>query len=388
MKIEEFSLERIQSLFENVVPINLSDSGVHPMSVNDLLGQDEIEELLGLELGYGWTNGAVSLRSTIADLYSERSADDVIVTNGSAEANFLMVMSLLDPGDEIVVFTPNYLQIVGWARAIGVDVKTIPHKENAGWEIDIEQLQKSVSGKTRLITVCNPNNPTGATLSLDAMNALVDVARQHDIYLHADEVYKGSELAGDEPPSIVDLYEKAIATNGLSKAMALPGLRIGWLAGPAKDIYAAWQRKDYTSITTSAISEYIAERVLQPALRQKILNRSKSILRENLALLVDWIDANSDTVSLVPPKAGGMAFVRYNRDVNSTDLAHKLRTDKGVFVLPGDVYGLDGYFRIGIGAPKSHLEPGLEKIGEYFSSPDFRDLAKRPGSTTPTPDPS
>ncbi len=107
------------------------------------------------------------------------------------------------------------------------------------------------------------------------------------------------------------------------------------------------------------------------------MNRSKSILRENLALLQEWVDTNSDFVSLIPPKAGGMAFVRYNRDINSTKLAHALRTDCGVFVLPGDVYGLDGYFRVGIGAPKSHLEPGLEKIGEYFTSAAFRDLAMR-----------
>jgi aspartate/methionine/tyrosine aminotransferase len=377
MKIGEFSLERIQSLYENIVPLNLSDSGVHPMSIRELLSPAEIEELMELELGYGWTNGEVSLRETIAGLYQDRGADDVIVTNGSAEANFLMVMSLLNPGDEIVVFTPNYLQILGWARAIGVDVKTVAHDANADWDADIEKLRETVSAKTRLITICNPNNPTGATLSTEAMQALVDIAREHDIYLHADEVYKGSELNADEPPSVVDLYEKAIATNGLSKAMALPGLRIGWLAGPAEEIYAAWQSKDYTSITTSTVSEYIAERVLQPELRQTVLNRSKSILRENLALLTAWVDANSDFVSLIPPKAGGMAFVRYNRDINSTKLAHTLRTDCGVFILPGDVYGIDGYFRVGIGAPKSHLEPGLQKIGEYFASAAFRDLAVR-----------
>lgn len=377
MKIEEFTLERIQSLYENVVPLNLSDSGVHPMSVRDLLNDEEIEELLQLELGYGWTNGDVSLRETIAALYKDRGPDDVIVTNGSAEANFLMVMSLLDPGDEIIVFTPNYLQIFGWANAIGVDVKTVMHDENADWGADIDALRRVVSAKTRLITICNPNNPTGATLSSDAMQALVEIAREHDAYLHADEVYKGSELTTEEGPSVVDLYDKAIATNGLSKAMALPGLRIGWLVGPAAEIYSAWQSKDYTSITTSTISEYVAERVLKPALRQKVLGRSKSILRENLALLTDWVEANSEYVSLIPPKAGGMAFVRYNRDVNSTELAHTLRNDKGVLILPGDVYGLDGYFRVGIGAPKSHLEPGLEKIGEYFASAAFRDLAVR-----------
>lgn len=377
MKIEEFTLERIQSLYENLVPLNLSDSGVHPMSIRDLLNDKEIDELLQLELGYGWTNGGVSLRQTIADLYRDRGPDDVIVTNGSAEANFLMVMSLLNPGDEIIVFTPNYLQIFGWAKAIGVEVKTVKHDVNADWAADLDALQKTVSTKTRLITICNPNNPTGATLSREMMQSLVDIARDNDAYLHADEVYKGSELNAEEGPSVADLYEKAIATNGLSKAMALPGLRIGWLVGPAAEIYSAWQSKDYTSITTSAVSEYVAERVLQPALRQKVLNRSKHILRENLALLTEWVDANADYVSLIPPQAGGMAFVRYNRDVNSTKLAHILRNDKGVLVLPGDVYGLDGYFRVGIGAPKSHLEPGLEKIGEYLASAAFHDLAVR-----------
>ena len=292
MKIEEFTLERIQSLYENVVPLNLSDSGVHPMAIRDLLTQSEIDELLQLELGYGWTNGEVSLRTTIANLYQDRGPDDVIVTNGSAEANFLMVMSLLDPGDEIVVFTPNYLQIFGWAKAIGVDVKTVRHDENADWAADIEALRQTVSAKTRLITICNPNNPTGATLSPEMMQALVDIAREHDCYLHADEVYKGSGAGCGGRAQRRRLYEKAIATNGLSKAMALPGLRIGWLVGPAKEIYSAWQSKDYTSITTSTVSEYVAERVLQPELRQKVLNRSKHILRENLALLTEWVNAN------------------------------------------------------------------------------------------------
>jgi hypothetical protein len=368
MKVEEFTLERIQSLYENTVPYNLSDSGVHPMSLNDLLSADEQEEIRHLELGYGWTNGAISLRETIADLYQERGPDEVIVTNGSAEANFLMVMSLLDPGDEIIVFTPNYLQIWGWARAIGVSTKVVPLKEELEWEPDLDELKSLITKDTKLITICNPNNPTGAVLSLEKMQTLCDIAAENDIYLHADEVYKGSELEGDEAASFLDLYDKAFVTNGLSKAMALPGLRIGWLAGDAETIYAAWQRKDYTSITTAALSEYIAERVLRPEARKRVLNRSKKILRENLSLLSDWIDENSDRVSLIKPKAGGMAFVRYKQDVNSTELTHALREQKDVLILPGDVYGLDGFFRIGIGSPKEHLEPGLERIADYLKT--------------------
>ncbi len=366
MKIEEFALERIQSLYENTVELNLSDSGVHPMSLNDLLSEAEMAELRSLELGYGWTNGAVSLRETIANLYEDRGPDDVIVTNGSAEANFLMVMSLLEPGDEIVVFTPNYLQIWGWARALGVTAKAVTHREELRWQPDVRELKSLVTPKTRLIAICHPNNPTGMVLDPGAMADIVAVAAENDIYLHADEIYKGSELFGPEPPSFLDTYDRAIVTNGLSKAMALPGLRIGWLAGPARDIYAAWQRKDYTSITTCALSEYVAERVLKPAPRRRILDRSKHILRENLTLLSDWVDSNSGHVRFVPPQAGGMAFVRYSLEVNSTVLVDALRNDKGVLLLPGDVYGLDGFFRVGIGGLREHLEQGLARISDFL----------------------
>ncbi len=366
MEIEEFALERIQSLHENSVAFNLSDSGIHPLCLKDLLNEAEMGELQALELGYGWTNGAVSLREAIAALYESRTSDEIIVTNGSAEANFLLVMSLLNPGDEIVVFTPNYLQIWGWARALGVHVKAVRHDGDARWQPKIGELEEAISGKTRLITICHPNNPTGAVLPPEGMRELVQIAARHDIYLHADEVYKGMELNGPECASFLDLYDKAIVSDGLSKAMGLPGLRIGWLAGPAKDIYQAWQSKDYTSITTSAISEFVAERVLRPELRDRILRRGKSLLRRNLALLRDWIDANSGMFSLVSPQAGGFAFVRYHVEVNSTELVHRLRDESGVLLLPGDVYGLDGYFRIGIGAPSSHLESGLERIADHM----------------------
>ncbi len=330
--------------------------------------------MASLELGYGWTNGSVSLRQTIADLYWDRDADDVIVTNGSAEANFLMVMALLEPGDEIIVFTPNYLQIWGWARALGVNARPIRHTEALNWGADLGELRDLVSAKTRLITVCNPNNPTGSVLTREDMDALIKVAAENDIYLHADEVYKGSELAGPEGESFADLYDKAIVTNGLSKAMALPGLRIGWLVGPASEIYLAWQRKDYTSITTSTVSEYVVEKVLKPGLRQVVLSRSKEILRQNLALLSEWARENADLVSFVPPQAGGMAFVKYDCKVNSTALVHALREQQGVLLCPGDVYGIDGYFRVGIGSPREHLEPGLERVSNFLRGDDWADL--------------
>lgn len=365
MQLEEFTLERIQSLYENLVELNLSDSGVHPYKLKDLLTPEQQQEVLDIELGYGWTNGFTELRETIANLYQGRDSDEIIVTNGSAEANFLMVMSVLKPGDELIVVVPNYLQIAGWAKALGVTVKELPLLQDQGWLPDLARLESLITEKTKMITICHPNNPTGSTLPVAQIQQLVDIAKRYDIYLHADEVYKGAEFDGVELPSFADLYHKAIVTCGLSKAMAMPGLRLGWLVGPAKDIYKTWQSKDYTSITTSAVSEYVANIVLQPDMRKKVLQRSKDLLIENLGIIQSWVDENSDWVSFIPPKAGGMAFVRYQLDVNSTELVHELRENLSVFLLPGDVYGMDGYFRVGIGAPAEHLRVGLNRISDY-----------------------
>tara|TARA_R110002167_G_scaffold313732_1_gene519406 strand:+ start:1128 stop:2246 length:1119 start_codon:yes stop_codon:yes gene_type:complete len=365
MQIKEFSLERIQSLYENLVELNLSDSGVHPYRLDELLNEQQTKELLSLELGYGWTNGSTELRERIAALYVDRTADNVIVTNGSAEANFLMVMSLLEPGDEIIVIVPNYMQIAGWAESIGVKVVEVPLDGARDWLPDLVKLESVVTSKTKMITICHPNNPTGSTLPLDEINKLANFAKKHDLYLHADEVYKGAEFDGNELPSFADVYEKSIITCGLSKAMAMPGLRIGWLVGLSEDIYKSWQRKDYTSITTGAVSEYVATIVLEPAFRTKVLQRSKDYLKSNLALLTNWVEENQNWISFIPPKAGGMAFLKYDLDINSTELAHIFRTELGVLILPGDVYGLDGYFRVGIGAPTDHLDEGLKRISAY-----------------------
>lgn len=365
MEITEFTLERIQSLYENTVEHNLSDSGVHPYTLNELLSKEQIANMLDEEVGYGWTNGATELRQSVANLYKNKSPDEVVITNGSAEANFLIVMSLLNPGDELIVFVPNYLQMWGWAKALGVTVKEVQLREELGWQPDLNDLEQAISAKTKMITICQPNNPTGSVLPIGEMKKLAAFAAKHDIYLHADEVYKGSELNGMESPSFADLYDKAIITAGLSKALALPGLRIGWLVGPADIIYKAWQRKDYTSITTSAISEFVANIVVQPEKRAEILARSRKILNENVDILAKWLEENSDYFSSVLPQAGGMAFVRYTMDINSTKLVHRLREERSIMLLPGDVYGMDNYIRLGIGAPKKHIKQGLAHLADF-----------------------
>lgn len=375
MRIDDFVLERRLSQHENSVEVNLSDSGVHPCDLRSLLTPAEIDELCSLELGYGWTNGTGELRDTISALYPGKTRDNVLVTNGSTEAIFVMIMSLLSPGDELICVVPSYLHINGWARATGVNVKTLVMREEDGWVPDLDRLRALITPKTRMISIANPNNPTGAVLSEEQMRALAALAAEHDLYLHADEIYKGSEIGAEEGPSFSGLYEKTLATGGLSKAMAMPGLRIGWMVGPAAAVQAGWRCKDYTTITTNKLSEFIACRVLQPQLRRKVLERGKHLLGENLALLKAWVQRHGDYFSFDPPRAGGMAFLRYALSIDSAELAERLRVEKGVLICAGDSFGLEGYLRIAIGVPRERLREGLRRIRDFvLENPAIRAL--------------
>ena len=227
-----FMLEREMSIWEYQVRYNLSESGVHPMTVEELLGGDPqlIEGFLGTSLHYPQTNGSIELRDRIAEMYPGATRDNVVVTTGAAQANFTSILTLMDPGDEIVVMLPNYMQIYGLAKNYRLKVQTFSLKEELGWGVDLDELNSVVSNKTVLIAVCNPNNPSGHIMTVDEREALVKAANKVGAWILADEVYAGAEHHTDEvTPSFWGEYDRVLAIGSLFKAYALPGLRVGWV---------------------------------------------------------------------------------------------------------------------------------------------------------------
>jgi len=367
MKIDIFELERTQSLWENTVEYNLTETGIHPFTLQELLDKPEIKKLYSIRLGYGQTNGSVELRDAICALYPGTNRDNILVTNGSIEANFVAIWTLLNPGDELVLMLPNYMQIWGIARAFNITVKPFYLKEELGWQPDLDEFTKLITPKTKMIAVCNPNNPTGSVLSEEAMNEIVSRAKQVNAWLYADEIYRGAELSGTLTPSFYGLYEKTIVAAGLSKAYSLPGLRIGWLTGPHEVIAETWARRDYTTIATCVLSNRIATLALQPGLRTKILQRNRKILNENLGVLTEWANTHQNLFTFIPPKAGGMVFLRYNLKINSTELSTKIREGKSTFIVPGDCFGMDHRIRIGIGSERDYLSKAIKRISESLA---------------------
>lgn len=368
MNIDIFELERIQSLYENKVDYNLTETGLHPYTLKELLTAEEIEQLTTLRLGYGQTDGAPPLRATISRLYPGAGPSNILVTNGSAEANFIAVRSMLDAGDELVLMLPNYMQIHGLAKSFGIDVRPFYLKEELNWGPDLEELKRVVTPKTKMIALCNPNNPTGAVLSEDDMEFIFKLAKDVDAWIYADEIYRGAEPGGKDTPTFYGFYDynKVVVNGGLSKAYGLPGLRTGWLVGPTGTIADGWAYHDYTTISTNILSQQVAARVLEPEMRKKVLDRNRAMLRENITYLETWLKKHNGLFSFIPPKAGAMAFIRYNLEMNSRELVTRLREEKSVFIMDGDCFGMDRFVRIGFGSQKDYLLAGLARIDEFL----------------------
>ncbi|MGB8953310.1 MAG: aminotransferase class I/II-fold pyridoxal phosphate-dependent enzyme [Candidatus Aminicenantales bacterium] len=368
MKIEIFKMERMQSTWENVVDYNLSESGVHPLSIEELVSAEERTDILKVGLGYSQTNGTLELRKEIARLYPGIRTEQILATAGSSEANFLLIWSLIDPGDEVIFEVPNYMQMWGLLHAFGAKVKPLYLRESLNWEPDLDELKKQVSKKTKLIIVTNPNNPTGAVLSSEAMEAVIHQAREVGAWILADEVYQGAERIGPRTSSFWGKYDKLIVVNGLSKAYGLPGLRIGWIVGPEDFIKKTWAYHDYTTISPSILSDRLARIALSSSVREKILERTRRILNANFPILEAWLNTQDGLFSYVPPQAGAIVFVRYNMKVNSTALVDRLIREKNVLLVPGDHFEMDHYLRFGYGEKEKYLLDALARVAEAFQA--------------------
>jgi len=368
-KFQPFVMERMMSKFEKAVEYNLSESGVHPVTFKDLV-QDvpgALDRLLATEMDYAHANDIPELRQNIAAMYKGATPENVLVTIGAIEANYDILAALLSPGDEIVVMLPNYMQIWGMAKNLRTNLKTFPLAEKWGWKPDLDKLRKAVTKKTKLIAVCNPNNPSGYILTKEEMEAIVETARKAKAWILADEVYAGAErVAEEQTPSFYGMDEKVLAVGSLSKAYGLPGLRTGWVVGPAKIVDQIWARHEYITLSVSMLSNHLAAIALSPEVRPRLIRRARQYIRKGYPVLEEWMKGQGDIFSLTPPQAAAIAFVRYRLKVNSTKLAGRLREEKSVLIVPGDHFGLDHHLRISFGLPHDILRPALGRIRDLF----------------------
>ena len=367
MEFAPFALEQWLSDWEQTVDYNFSESGVHPVVLKELLEMagESADNLLDTPLNYPEVNGDTLLRERIAALYEDASPERILVTVGASEANFLLANTLLDPGDELAVMRPTYMQIEGTARNRGVAVREFGLDEARDWALDIDSLNAAVTPNTKVIAVVNPNNPSGKILDEAEMDAIVAAADRVGAWIIADEVYAGAERErNDQAPSFQGRHENVIAVNGLSKAYGLPGLRLGWIVAPAPLIQDLWRRHEFTTISTTMLGNRLGEIALRPAVRSQLIQRTRRLIRDGFSTLEEMLAVHPGVFSVVPPMASALSFVRYDLPIGSSDLVHRLRGEKSVFVIPGDCFGVDHHLRISSALPDDYLRGGLSRMND------------------------
>jgi aspartate/methionine/tyrosine aminotransferase len=371
MYIEPFKVEIWMNEWETRCAYNLAETCVASITIDELLrlsgrNDSDLSALLPMKMTYGAIEGSDRLRQAIAGLYDDMPVARITVTHGTIAANMLVHKALVSRGDRVISIVPTYQQHHSIPASIGADVQTLPLQAVDRFLPDLERLRALAVPGTKLIALTNPNNPTGALIERPMLEQIAEIARDAGAYVLCDEVYRGTGQEGDGMgPSIVDVYEKGIATASVSKAFSLAGLRVGWIAAPAEVTEQVLIHRDHDTISVGMINDYFAAMALEN--RDKLLSRSRAITRDNLAILQDWV-ATQDRVDWVKPRAGTTAMLRLDIPVTSREFCIDLVEETGVMLTPGDAFDMDGFVRIGFANDPDILQEGLRELGAYLQA--------------------
>ena len=371
MPINPFKLERFFAKYEFQVKYLLSSSDCESLTLAELLQMATPASLAlwqDLRLGYTESPGHPLLRAEVARIYDNIPVDNVIIA-APEEAIFIAMHTILSANDHVIVVSPAYQSLYEVARSIGCSLTPWKLRISAdGWQLDLKQLEQSITNRTRLLVINFPHNPTGYIPSRDELEAIILLARKHGLFIFSDEMYRFLELDPfAQLPSICEIYENGIALSGLSKSLALPGLRLGWLTARDSIWTGRWLAfKDYTTICNSAPSEILGIIALQN--KEQILRRNLEIIRTNIARANQFFSEHSSHFSWFSPKAGSVAFPQWLGPGSVEMFCQGVLDQQGVMLVPGSIFEFPGnHFRIGLG--RINFPEAVEKVGDYLKSP-------------------
>ncbi len=370
MKIKTFKVEQWMNQYENDAVYNLAETCVDSLTLRELLqlaGKNPEEFMTGLadiRMTYSHIYGSPGLLKGIASLYQDVKPEQIIPAHGAIGANHQVLITLLEPGDSMVSVAPTYQQHYSIPESVGAEVNILQLRPENNFLPDMEALKRMVNSNTKLITINNPNNPSGSLIPVKELKEIIDIARSADAYVLSDEVYRGISEDGSYMPSIVDLYEKGISVGSMSKTFSLAGLRLGWIvSGDGDVINLCRERRDYDTISCGVLDDIFASLALEN--KDAILERNRKIVMTNRAILDQWVNSEP-RVSYVRPAAGNTALIYYDADMHSYEFCERLLKETGVFYTPGECFELDYCFRIGYAFDSKTLREGLQKTSEFI----------------------
>lgn len=356
MEVEPFELERWFAEHEHEAEIMLAESGIRSLTASRFdLDPGPLDYVIP-------TNGAPDLRAEVAARH-DRSADEVLFTCGTQEANFLAFLTLMQSsyGDHAVVVTPTYQALHSVPEAFGRVTRV--RLDPPDWTLDVDAVADAITVDTAVVVLNNPNNPTGRYHPEETVRALYDLATSHNAYLLCDEVYR---LLAEEPlPPVASFGDQGLSTASLTKAYGLAGTRFGWLAGPSELIDAAWRWKDYTTISPSLLGQHVARQALGEQ-EAEILAANRTIARDHRTRVAEWVTRHG--LDWHDP-VGVNGFIEVPTGFeNGRAFCRAVVEEESVVLAPGDCFGYDNRFRLGFGLPTTDLEEGLQRVSSVIES--------------------
>jgi aspartate/methionine/tyrosine aminotransferase len=370
--MRDFALEVYFSKWEFAAKYNLTGSDGENMTLAALLALASPEDRAAfdnLSLGYTETFGAPALRAQIARTYDTVGPEHLLCFAGAEEGIYVAMRVLLKPDDHAIVITPNYQAAETLPLSI-CEVSGVPLDIDRNWDLDVDLLRAALRPSTKLISINFPNNPTGKIVPRATFDAIVEICRSRGIWLFSDEVYRLIERDPSRRlPQVVDVYERGVSLNVMSKAYGLAGLRIGWLACKDRATLVKFEHyKHFLSICNSAPSEVLARIALKA--REEILDRNRKVVRDNLAALNEFFADYRHLFDWREPEGGCVAFIRYKGAEGAEEFTRRLVEESGVLFLPSSIYRSElgpvpeNCLRVGFG--RSHVPAGLAALRQWL----------------------
>lgn len=364
MDIATIGVEEWLNVWEKSATYDIAQSTVSSMTMEEIVALDSrggsqfYDHLNKEKMNYGWIEGSPEFKDEVASLYRSVNPDNILQTNGATGANLLALLALVNPGDHIIAEYPTYQPLYEIPRALGAEVDYWHIKRELEWNPDIDELKRIIRPDTKLICINNASNPLGTVLSTAMLEEIAEIARSVGAYVLSDEVYLPLEDAKSFV-SMADIYDKAIVTNSLSKTYSVPGLRIGWTVS-SKELADRFRTyRDYTMICGGVFNDVLAVHVLRN--RQKILDRNRAIVKNNLAIAQAWVD-REPRVSWIPPKAVSTSFIEFDIPIDDEQFCIDLLREQGVLLVPGSRFELPRGARLGYCAAEPTLREGLARL--------------------------
>ena len=369
MNIKPFAVEEWMNEYETGARYNIAETCVDSVSLDELFAltgesKDEfLSKFCATRLTYGDIWGSDALREGVCRLYRTVRPDEVVLTHGAAGANHHVFCSLISAGDRVVSIMPTYQQLYSIPEAIGADVAIMHLKQENHYLPDLDELKALVTPGTKMVCINNPNNPTGALMSRELLEQIIEIARGANAYVLCDEVYRHLTQADGWCESVADLYEKGISVSSMSKVFSLAGIRMGWIATHDKAAVKAFlSHRDYNLISCGMFDDAVASLALRHS--DEMIRRNQAIVRENLAILDEWVQAHPHFY-YTKPQAGTTALVYYDYDIPSYEFCERLYHGTGSFVTPGDCFEQPHSMRIGYACDAQTLKDGLAALADF-----------------------